>query len=69
MSQQERELTSEGFGRVLSKIEMWIKIAEIADAPTLIRLLDGMLDTATIFSIIFERRFPKEFKEWDKKND
>jgi hypothetical protein len=56
----------EAFGRVLNNVDVWLRIAGVADADELRRFLDGTLGIMVILEHEFERRFPAEHAAWAK---
>jgi hypothetical protein len=63
------EIDGDGLLRALSNGDVWLRIAGIADAALLARLMNGLLNTMVVFEHEFERRFPREHAAWLKEHD
>lgn len=52
-----------------SRVDVLIRIACIATADQLAGMLDGAMNAMIVLEHEFERRFPKEHAEWERRTE
>ena len=57
------------YGRVLSNVDVWLRICGVATEADLRRFIDGHLNIGVILDHEFQRRFPEAHRAWCKEHD